>query len=528
MAINEIRILGSLRTPDDAPLPIIRRDLSGGVNSRQHGSLIEENQATVLYNADIGTGGESSKRPGSVLIGNDVSNDSIIGLHNFIIQGATDQLLAYEDTTLWNWLGSGNLTSLKSDFTTSTEVGMISAKESGLSPDDIVIIQNGVDNAFRLDYAGNFQDLGSTAGTGSDSPPKSTVMCWYGNRVWVLLNDLLYFSDAYSADYSTAFDTVSNSYRLPVGQERGLVSTRDTGIVVMGAEAIWGIAPSTTPAATDKPEPLITNHGVVSKKGWCQNGGDIYYFAQDGLRALKRTLQDKLQENERPISYNLKDEYERISWAYIDRLSMKYFDNKIFINVPTGAATFDTWVYYTITKSFMIIQGWSPRCFEVYKIDGQEYLYYGKQGNGTIYQAWTGYTDEGTTTTNGTAISYQEEGRKEDMGQPLVKKNGGEVGIKAKSSGNYDVGVWASFDDAPYTLLGYINLLGTFINFPTTFPLVFTDATTIKEKFHLDSYGAWNTCRLKILHNATNSTNDITIYERSIVSYPENYETEVV
>lgn len=527
MAIYQVRQLSQIQTPDDAPLFVVRRDLSGGVNSRQNGSLIGETQATALYNADIGTGGESSKRPGSVLIGNDVGNDSIIGLHNFIIQGATDQLLAYEDTTLWNWLGSGNWASLKADFTTSTEVGMISAKESGLSPDDIVIIQNGVDNAFRLDAAGNFQDLGSTAGTGSDSPPKSTVMCWYGNRVWVLLNDLLYFSDAYSADYSTAFDTVSNSFRLPVGAERGLVATRDTGIVVMGDQAIWGIAPSATPSATDKPEPLITNHGVVSKKGWCQAGGDIYYFAQDGLRALKRTLQDKLQEDERPISYNLKDEFDRISWAYIDRLEMKYFDNKIFVSVPTGASSFDTWVYYTATKSFMIIQGWSPRCFEVYKIDGEEGLYYGKQGNGVVYHAWYGYTDEGTTTTNGTAINFQEEGRKEDLDQPLVKKSGGEVGIKAKSSGNYDVEVWASFDDAPYTLLGTMNLLGSFITFPTTFPLIFTDATVIREKFHLDSYGSWNTCRIKIVHNDTNSTNAITIYERSIVSYPEIYETEV-
>ncbi|HNX03697.1 MAG TPA: hypothetical protein PKM71_08535, partial [Candidatus Cloacimonas sp.] len=415
MSIYSVRQLSQIRTPDDAPLFVVRRDLSGGVNSRQNGSLIGETQATALYNADIGTGGESSKRPGSVLIGNDVGNDSIIGLHNFIIQGATDQLLAYEDTTLWNWLGSGNWTSLKADFTTSTEVGIISAKESGLAPDDIAIIQNGVNNAFRLDAAGNFQDLGSTSGTGSDSPPKSTVMCWYGNIVWVLLNDLLYFSDAYSADYSTAFDTVSNSFRLPVGAERGLVATRDTGIVVMGDQAIWGLAPSSTPSATDKPEPLITNHGVVSKKGWCQAGDDIYYFAQDGFRALKRTIQDKLQGDERPISYNLKDEFERISWAYIERLSMKYFDNKIFISVPTGASTFDTWVYYTATKSFMIIQGWSPRCLETYKIDGEEGLYYGKQGNGVVYQAWTGYTDEGTTTTNGTAINFQEEGRKEDL-----------------------------------------------------------------------------------------------------------------
>jgi hypothetical protein len=383
MAINEIRIISNIRTPDDVTIPIIRRDLSGGINNRQSGSLIGETQASVLYNVDIGVIGQASKRPGSVLAGDDMADNTILGLCNFQIQGGTDQLLAYEGTKVWSWIGSGTWTDLGRTFSTATEVGFCLAKESGLAPDDVVIIQNNVDNAQRLDVNGNFQDLGSTAGTGSDSPPKSTVMCWYGNRVWVLVNDQLYYSDAYPADYATAYDTVANVFRVPVGKEMGLCSTRDTGIVVMGEDAIWGLAPTVVPVATDKPEPLITNHGVISKGGWCQAGDDIYYFAQDGFRALKRTLQDKLQSGvEFPISYPLKDEFERINWAYIDRLSMKYFDNKIFINVPTSSSTFDIWVYYTALKSFVVFQGWSARCWETYKIGGEEGLYYGKQVSG--------------------------------------------------------------------------------------------------------------------------------------------------
>jgi len=413
MSIQDVRVISSIRTPDDQQVFVVRRDLSGGVNSRQQGALIGETQSTVLINIDLGTAGQTSKRPGSVLIGDDLGANSIIGLHNFEVQGDTDQLLSYEGTSLNKWEGAGNHSVLKADFTASTEVGMCSGKESGLAPDDVVIIQNGVDNAFRLDSAGNFQDLGNTAGTGSDSPPISTVMCWYGNRFWVLVNDLLYFSDAYDEDYSSCWDTVSNVFRIPVGIERGIVPTRDTGMIIMGSEAIWGIAPSATPAVTDKPEPIVTNRGVVGKKAWVNAGDDIYYFSQDGFRALRRTVQDKLQSGtDYPLSYFLKDEFARISFAYIERVCMEYFDNKIFIAVPTGAATFDTWVYYPEAKSFMVIQGWSPRCWARYKVGGQEYLYYGKHGDGTVYRAWYGYTDEGTTTTNGTAITYQEEGHK--------------------------------------------------------------------------------------------------------------------
>lgn len=526
------RQTASLRTPDDTPLPLVRRDFAGGINTRQNGALIGETQATVLYNTEIGVIGQTSKRSGSVLIGDDVSNNTFMALFNYTRQGYTDSLIAYDDTVLWEWLGTGNwvATGVGTLTTASEDVGILACKESGLVPDDVFIVQNGIDDAQRFHKNSAdvwaVQDLLHATGA-TAAPPKSTVMCWYGNRVWVLKNDLLYYSTAYPADYAVAFDTTSGSFRIPVGAERGLCATRDTGIIIMGEKAIWGIAPTATPAATDKPEPLVTNHGVVSKKGWCQAGDDIYYFAQDGFRALKRTLQDKLQSGvEFPISYPLKDEYERIAWAYIDRLSMKYFDNKIFITVPTSSTTFDVWVYYTALKAFVVFQGWSPRCWETYKVGGKEYLYYGKQGNGVAYRAMYGYTDEGTTTTDGTAINYQEEGRKEDMTQPLIKKMGGTLKIRALSSGNYTLTVSASIDDQSYVTLGTMVLQGTAPTLPIDLPFTLASANIIQEEFHLDNLGEWNQIRIKIVHNAVNGSDDITILSREIITYPSTYQDE--
>lgn len=527
MSISEVRVVSSIRTNDDAPLFVIRKDLSGGVNTRQDANAIGENQAMVLYNIDLGVLGKTTKRTGSVLIGDDVGADTPIGLHPFEIQGEDDQLLMYEDTTVWKWTGSGNWASSKADFTTSTEVGICQGKESGLAPDDVVIVQNGVNNAFRLDTNGNWQDLGATAGTGTDSPPKSTVMSWYGNRFWVLKNDLLYFSQAYDDDYSTAFDTVSDVYRIPVGEERKIIPTRDTGMVIMGREQIWGFAPSATPVVTDQPQPLITNMGVVSKRGAVAYGDNIYFFSQDGLRELKRTIQDKIQMGANyPLSYRLKDEFERISWANIANLSMEAFDNKVFIAVPISATTYDTWIYYPAQDAFMVITGWAPSCWARFKIGGEERLYMGKQGDGKVYRAWTGYTDLGTTTTNGTAISYQEEGRKEDLGQPLIEKVGGEIEIKALATGDYNLSVYASFDEGAYQLLGTMNLTGSETTLPATLPFTLDEIDTKKAKFHLDAYGSWRTIQVKILHAATNGSDEISVLERNIVTFQEPYLNE--
>lgn len=509
---------------DSQPLSIVRKDLSSGMNTRQHGADIAENQATTLYNIDISVVGETTKRLGSVLIGNDIGNVTPVSLLRFEIAGAANRLVMYEDTDVWEWTGSGNWASLKSDFTTSTVCGMVSGKESGLSPDDVFIVQNGVDNAFRFDSAGNAQDLGDT----NTSPPKTTVMAWYNNRFWCLLNDLFYWSNAYSGDYAGAFNRTTNAFRVPVGEERKIIPTRDSGMIVCGASAIWSLQPSITPdVTTDQPMPLVPNMGIVSNNAAVAYGDDVFFFSKDGLRSLKRTVQDKLQMGANfPLSFRLKTQFEAISWGNISKLSIEAFDNKIIINVPTGATTFDVWVYYPALDSFVVNTGWSPACMKACKFGGEERLYYGIVGNGAVYRAYYGNTDQGTTTTDGTAINYQEEGRKENLGQPFIKKHGGEVTIVAKKAGDYNISVSASFDEEAYNLLGTINLNKTTITLPFVLPQTFTPQNTVTKKFHLDPYGEWETIQLKLVHNATNSTNDITVLERDIVTYPLEYESE--
>ena len=47
------------------------------------------------------------------------------------------------------------------------------------------------------------------------------------------------------------------------------------------------------------------------------------------------------------------------------------------------------------------------------------------------------------------------------------------------------------------------------------------------EEFHLDSLGEWNQIKIKIQHNATNGSDDITILERSVITYALTYQDEV-
>ena len=309
---------------DDKEIYFIRKDLSGGQNNRIHGSNIPDNQATVLLNADIGTPAQTSKRPGITLV-EDVSNNAGTGLFGFEPDGGTNVLLMTEGTNLRSWPGSATFTTRKSDFTTNKLTTMIKVGEQGNN--DVVLVSNGTDNVFRMTQAFSFADLGNT----NASPPLTTVMLYYRNRVFALKSNLLYWSTSFPADYSTAFDRTTNAFRIPVGTERALIGIRDSGIIVIGNDQVWGINPSSTPAATDLPEKIL-DIGCAAGKTAVQVGDDIYFLAYDGVRGVFRTQQDKLQQGASyPLSYVLREEVESLSWGFITKACSVYFDNKYFI-----------------------------------------------------------------------------------------------------------------------------------------------------------------------------------------------------
>jgi hypothetical protein len=520
----KIRILTSNPAPDDQRLNIIRRDASGGVNTRQEPTRLTENQFTALTNVDISTPGERTKRLGNLATADDVGNVGCKELFTYVRQGYSDFMALIEGTTLWTWTtGDTTWTSRKTNFTDTIQASIIACKESGLTPDDVFVVQNGTDNAWRVHIDGSGNYAGDDLGDGNTSPPVTRVGCWYGNRLWYIKNDLLYYSDAYDEDYGGAFDRTTNIFRVQVGEEMALVPTRDMGIICFGKSAVWAIAPSTVPAVTDQPILITSSVGCIAEKSACVVGDDVYWLAQDGVRAVKRTVQDKVQLGaEFPVSYLIKDEIDDINWAYAYKACAVYFDNKYLIAVPTGASTYNNkvLVFYPALNAWTVITGWNVGSWSKYEVAGEERLYYGDSNNGQMYRAFVNYTD------NGTAISYSEESRKEDFGQPLLEKNGGELEIETNMAGDYDLTISTSIDGAAYEVLGTINLINTSAPvLPVALPFTLAGEKVLKQKFHLDGLGSFRTIQIKI-ENAEANTDEIKIYGINIVTFAEEYFNE--
>lgn len=507
---------------DDQQLYVIRRDFSGGTNTRQHASRIAENQVEQIENWDIGVVGETKKISG-ITLSKDLSNSAGTGALGFEPRGGTNELLVIHGqklsgATSFAWAGADTYTDHKTDFTTGLQTSLVKVTCSG-AKGDVVIVSNGTDNAFMMEQDHTMTDLADT----NTSPPKTTVMTFYRNRLWALDNNALYWSAALPSTYAAQFDRTSNNYNVTVGTQRALIGLRDIGLICLGQDAVYGINPSITPAATDKPEKII-EIGCVANKTACLVGDDVFYLATDGVRGVFRSQQDKLQLGQTfPLSYSLKDEYDSINWGVISKATAIYWDNKYFIALPTGSATYNNqvWVYYPANKSWQVIDGWNVGDWAKLKVSGEEVLCYIDSNDGSVYRAWYGDTNAGT------AITATFIGREEDCGQPLITKNGGEIEIEAETAGSGNtLSVYVALDGSNFNLLGTMDLTSASAPaLPVDLPFMLSDSFVVRKKFPLGNLGSWRTMQLKIV-NSDSNTDPIILYGYSIITYAEEYQSE--
>lgn len=498
---------------DDDPLYVIRRDISAGVNTRQGENVIQENQSTVLENVILDVAGERSLRSGSTLV-EDIGTTTGTGCFAFQPDGGTNELLVTHSTKLEGYTGSGTFTEHKDDFTTGLQTTMVQALESDEA--DVVIVQNGTDNAFRMKQDHTFQDLGDT----NTSPPKTLAMTYYRDRLWTLENNKLSYSGAVPADYSNTFNRASNYYNIPVGTEKAIAGTRDFGLIIFGSEAVYQLNPSLVPdPAADKAE-LVLSTGCANGNTVKQVGDDFFYLAHDGIRALRRTAQDKLQAGQAvPLSYLMLDETDSINWAAIAKADAVYFENKYIVTLPVEGSTYNNriWVYYPALNAWTVITGLNIARFAVVKFSGQEKLYGIDSTDAKVYLMFDGTSD------NGVAITYTEEGRAEDFGQPLVFKSGGEFKITA-SGGAATIVPYASVDGSGYQALNGSSLVmsGGGLDFDFDFPFNFFSGNEYRGVWHLDPLGKFKLIKFKI-YSSGSTTAQFKIKESLAVTYKDEY-----
>lgn len=503
---------------------ILRKNISGGANTRIDPQNLPETQVEKLDNVDIGIPGQGRTRPGITEIDEIADCDGCYTLLGFEPDGGTNELrgvfISGTSTNIYKWNGSGTFAKISgtaSLIPVSGSAALTVFKTGG--DGHVSLFGSDSTNWFEVEQDLTVTDLGNTSGTGSDSPPRSNVATFYQDRMWVLKGNLLSYSDALPSNYATAFATTNQVFNMHVGEERFLIGIRGKGLICGGKDKIRYIVPSITPAATDE-NGVLVDIGCEAGKTACMVGDDLLYLAKDGVRGIFRTQYDAAQYGTSlPLSYVLKDEFDLINWAHIDKACAIYFDNKYFLSLPTSSSINNNaiWILYPATQGWVTVSGLSIASFATMKVNGSDRLYGTSPTTGKVWRLWYGSDDDGTD------ITYTEIGRFEDMGSQLQKKTGGEFHFKVKATGEYTVNFYLSLDESDFNKIGELTTTSRLINFNNwTLPMIFQDAGTYTKRINFNSYGRWFNAQYKITCTGAIG-NDLVVLERGIRAITEQY-----
>lgn len=460
---------------DDAYITINVPDSSGGMNTRQHETEINDNQLTIGYNIDLSTIGKKKKRLGRKQVLNDLGSNPIVTLAYLAAPSVAERMCCIHNLRIYKSTDasaeSGNWVDIDSTDRFTADTYNTATVVAG----DELFISNGVNNVFSYDGTGV-----SDEGSATTDPPKGQSLAYFQNRLWVARTttnpDYVYYSnslDAHTFVQSTQLFKVSTGDTQEV---TNMIPYNSNTLIIFKERSIHELLIQGSTAAYWNLRMVDDKNGCVALDCAKTHNGIIYYLSHDGIRTYPA--------QPKPISYYHKDLFDSINWQYINRARMIIFQDKLYISLPVSSGTYATsvGVLDLNTGSWVTYTGWNVGCWGIHiSQNNVQTLMYGEaSADGKVYKLFksTQYNDDST------AITYQEETKAYDFGYPFNYKSGGEVWLDIASDTSNTATAYAAIDGGSYAELGI---------------------STSGCKFPLEALGKWKSIKFKMLHNATST-----------------------
>ena len=208
--------------------------------------------------------------------------------------------------------------------------------------------------------------------------PNSNQATFYQNRLWVKNGkDTVSASDI--LDFTT-FDQFANDFNLNTGSSDYLVTTFPFGenaLVVFKNKSIL-VLQNVQGSLEDVTVTEVTRQvGCVGINAVVSVGPDLAYMSDSNINLLSLTAtNNSIQHKTLPLSRNIIDILKRVNWNYAYKVSMAYWNNKLYVALPLDGATVcnsvvvynflnDNWFgEWSFASSIdMRIQGWAVATF---------------------------------------------------------------------------------------------------------------------------------------------------------------------
>ncbi len=195
----------------------------------------------------------------------------------------------------------------------------------------------------------------SSGGAGFESVPESNQATYNQNRLWVVNGkDNLAASDVLDFE---EYDVIANDFNLNTGSSDYVVCSypfgNDALVVFKHNSSI--LLQNVQGSLEDVTATEITRQlGIVGINAVTAVGPDLIYMSDRNITSISLNLQNQLQASTEPLSRNIKTIMDRVNWNVAYKVSMAYWDNKLFVSLPLdNAVACNTVVVYNfITKQW--------------------------------------------------------------------------------------------------------------------------------------------------------------------------------
>lgn len=247
-------------------------------------------------------------------------------------------MMAARDTVYFYAFGRTSRTVAINSSYTVTEPSTI------VQCNNLVYLFRGEDNA-PLYWDGNWSGEFTIAPTptpsaGFSTIPSSSQATYHQNRLWVKDGKDTVAASAI-LDF-TAFDDLSASFTTDFGSSDYVVTTYPFGtatLLVFKNRSIFALT-NTDGAVTDVTATEITRQvGCIGKDAVVSVGPDVVYMSDRNINLLSLTAESNaLQHKTLPLSRAITKIFKRVNWNYAYKVSMGYWDNKLYVAVPLDNA----------------------------------------------------------------------------------------------------------------------------------------------------------------------------------------------
>jgi hypothetical protein len=272
----------------------------------------------------------------------------------------------------------------------------------------------------------------------SQTPSKPKYLVAHTNRLFCTTADTSIPSDTvYASDFldGESWDLVGNSVR--VGGDGDPITALypwiNNNLIVFKQRSVWMITADPLVDVAQWTIKLLSNRiGCVSHRSVQAVGADIYFLAQDGVRAISQIESGAVADIGQPLSFPIQDKIDALTRANQHWICSAYYKNRYFLSVVTGEGATPTisgcMVWNQLTRSWMgQWTGWQPREFFISGFSGRLRLNFA-DAQGKLW-TWDDYTNVSAETSD----AYRDETtpyesfvvtRAYDCGDPWVDKTG--------------------------------------------------------------------------------------------------------